>query len=484
MIKSVEFKNFRNLEGKYEFNNTLTVIMGKNNSGKTNLLDGIKLAFSIITNDYFKINKSDFKDSDDSIPICINLELEKDSIPSLNYEDENLIKKCGFSIKIRKTQSGRYAKEISCLNGSIIDFDILRDDPKIPNVYTIPLLRIEDIYTDDLSTGISNFIDSEEKYLELKKDSREAIKKEMETKIDKFQTFCEKFNQKLNIEITEPKFSNEKVYIVDDNSGEKAHNYKIGSGYKSIANIILNTLSEKYNIILIDELENHLHPSIIRTLIRELREVANTIIIATTHSAVVINELKTSELIDISGKRLSELSDKTQTKLNIFLHPGRSELILADNIILVEGYTEELLLNNYLYKNNKNWTIVNVSGVMFEPYIELSKLLSKRLIVVSDNDKALSEKLEPSARFNNLKELCDKNEIRILEVDNTLETDLYQNGYLTKCADLLQQHNDHSTIYIAKKNKKTEIIEKLIEEDINFADWHIIKDIENEFGSN
>lgn len=484
MIKSVEFKNFRNLDRKYEFNNTLTVIMGKNNSGKTNLLDGIKLAFSTITNDYFRINKSDFKDSDDSIPIIINLELEPDSIPSLNYVDENLIKKCGFSIKIRKTQSGRYAKEISCLDGSGIDFDILRDDPKIPNVYTIPLLRIEDIYTDDLSTGISNFIDSEEKYLELKKESKEAIKKEMKTKIDRFQNFCQKFNQKLNIEITEPKITNEKVYIVDDNSGERAHNYKIGSGYKSIANIILNTLSENYNIILIDELENHLHPSIIRTLIRELRGVKNTIIIATTHSAVVINELKTHELIDISGKRLSELSDKNQRKIDIFLHPGRSELILSDNVILVEGYTEELLLNNYLYKNNKNWTIVNVSGVMFEPYIELSKLLSKKLIVVSDNDKALSEKLEPSARFNNLKKLCDENEFLLLEVDNTLETDLYQGGYLVKCIDLLQQHDKHPSIYIAKKNKKTEIIERIIEEGTDLSEWHIIKDIEDEFRSN
>lgn len=484
MIKSIEFNNFRNLKEKYEFNKTLNVIMGKNNSGKTNLLDGIKLAFSTITNDYCKINKSDFKDSDDSIPIIINLELEPDSIPSLNYVDENLIKKCGFSIKIRKTQSGRYAKEISCLDGSSIDFDILRDDTKIPNVYTIPLLRIEDIYTDDLSTGISNFIDSEEKYLELKKESKEAIKREMKTKIDKFQSFCQKFNQKLNIEITEPKITNEKVYIVDDNSGEKAHNYKIGSGYKSIANIILNTLSENYNIILIDELENHLHPSIIRTLIRELRGVTNTIIIATTHSAVVINELKTPELIDISGKRLSELSDKNQRKIDIFLHPGRSELILSDNVILVEGYTEELLLNNYLYKNNKNWTIVNVSGVMFEPYIELSKLLSKKLIVISDNDKVLSEELETSVRFNNLKKLCDENEFRLLEVDNTLETDLYQEGYLVKCIDLLQQHDKHPSIYIAKKNKKTEIIERLIEEGTDLSKWHIIKDIEDEFRSN
>lgn len=88
MIKSIEFNNFRNLKEKYEFNKTLNVIMGKNNSGKTNLLDGIKLAFSTITNDYFKINKSDFKDSDDSIPIIINLELEPDSISSLYIEEK------------------------------------------------------------------------------------------------------------------------------------------------------------------------------------------------------------------------------------------------------------------------------------------------------------------------------------------------------------------------------------------------------------
>ena len=62
MIKSVTFNNNTNLDGKYEFNNTLNVIIGKNNSGKTNLLDGIKLAFSAITNDYFKISDSDFKD--------------------------------------------------------------------------------------------------------------------------------------------------------------------------------------------------------------------------------------------------------------------------------------------------------------------------------------------------------------------------------------------------------------------------------------
>lgn len=481
MIKSVEFINYRNLNRKFEFNNTLNIIFGNNNFGKTNLLDGIRLAFSTITNDYFKISKSDFKNSDDTVPINIKVELEVDSISSLNFFDENGKIKCGFNVFIKKTQNGRYIREVSHLNCSPIDFEILRDDVRLPNVYMIPLARVEDIYTDGLVTGISKFINSEEKYRDLKKDSKNAIKEEIKTKKEEFQNFCKKFNQNLDIELSEPKISDEKVYIVD---GDKEHNYKIGAGYKSIANIILNTLNENYNIILIDEIENHLHPSLIRTLIRELRKIKNTIIIGTTHSPVVINELNMEELIDISGKRLSNISEKNRKKLNVFLHPGRSELMLADNIILVEGYTEELLLNNYLYENNYNWTVVNVAGIMFEPYIELSIFLNKKVIVVSDNDKSLSDTLQPSERFNNLKQLCDNYKIKLLEVDNTLETDLYNNGYLENYKDLLKQHKQHNVIYIAKKNRKTEIAEKLIEDEVDISEWHIIKEIKDEFGGN
>lgn len=482
MIKSVEFKNFRNLNGIYNFDNRLNVIIGKNNSGKTNVLDGIKLAFSTITNDYFKISVSDFRDSIDSKVIEIKIELEYNAIPSLDFIDSNNKKKCGFTVKIRKTQSGRYVKDITLLNGSPVALDILREDPKIPNLYLIPLIRMEDIYTAGLTTGISTFIDSEEKYKELKNESKEAIKKELKNKTDKFKELCCKFNENLDIELTDPKFLNERVYIVD---GKSEHNFNIGAGYKSIANIMLNTLDEKFNIILIDEIENHLHPALIRTLIREIRGVNNTIIISTTHSPVVINELKMEEIIDISGKSINLIEDKNCIrKLNTFLHPGRNELILADNIVLVEGYTEEVLLKYYLSKNNYNWTIINVAGMMFEPYIQLACLLNKKIIVVSDNDKLLSEKQEKSTRFSNLKAICDEKKIKLIEVENTLETDLYINGFLKNCNELLRKHKMHSEYYVAKEKKKVEIAEKLIDEDVDLSNWHVIKEINNEFKSN
>ena len=221
MIKSVTFKNFRNLDGKYEFNNTLNVIIGKNNSGKTNLLDGIKLAFSAITNDYFKISDSDFKDSEDNNVIKISVELQYNSISSLNFDD-NGQNKCGFITCIKKTKSGRYIKTFSLLNGTNIDVDIVREDECIPNLYLIPLIRVEDIYTAGLTTGISTFIDSEERYKELKDDSKKAIKQELASKVNRFKELCKKFNENLDIELTDPKISDEKVYIVD---GNKVHNF-------------------------------------------------------------------------------------------------------------------------------------------------------------------------------------------------------------------------------------------------------------------
>ena len=51
---------------KFIFNDKLNIIIGKNNSGKTNILEGIKLAFRTINNSYIKVDKSDFYKGDDT----------------------------------------------------------------------------------------------------------------------------------------------------------------------------------------------------------------------------------------------------------------------------------------------------------------------------------------------------------------------------------------------------------------------------------
>lgn len=369
------------------------------------------------------------------------------------------------------------------LNGSNIDNEILRNDDNVPNVTIIPLSRIDSLFTIGMTASISNFLNSEEDYRKLKDVSKEQLRKQLKTKIEEFNNFCKKFGQNFDIAFADPKITDEKIYVVDANVNEE-HSYKIGSGYKSVANIIINSMRDGNNIILIDEIENHLHPSLIRTLIREIAGLNNSIVIGTTHSAVVLNELKIEEVIDISGKNLKDLDKNTLQKLNVFLHPGRGEMILADNVILVEGYTEELLLRKYLRDNNRNWTILNVAGVMFEPYIRLSKYLNKHIVVVSDDDKTTTDGKSPSSRFNNLSQLCIKNNIKLIQVDNTLETDLYNSGFLSGCEDFLKQHELYQNIYIAKDKKKIEITNHLIENNMNLSNWHVIREIENEFNCN
>ena len=483
MIKCIKFSNFRNLNGEYYFDQKLNIVIGKNNSGKSNLLDGIRLAFSAINDDYFRVEKSDFAKCNDRVPIVISVELEPDSIPTLNYYDGNGSLKTGFIVTVRKTQRGRYSREVSLLNGSNVDNEILKNDKKVPNVTIIPLSRIDSLFTIGMTASISNFLSSEEDYCKIKEASKEQLKKQLQTKIDEFNGFCKKFGQNFDIEFADPKITDEKIYVVDADINEE-HSYKIGSGYKSVANIIINSMHEGNNIILIDEIENHLHPSLIRTLIREIKTLNNSIVIGTTHSAVVLNELKIEEVIDISGKSLKDLDENTLQKLNAFLHPGRGEIILADNVILVEGYTEEMLLKKYLRENNRNWTILNAAGVMFEPYIKLSKYLKKHVVVISDDDKSTVDGKSPSSRFNALSCLCTEHGIKLIQVDNTLETDLFNNGFLSDCEKYLKKHELYPNICFAKDKKKIKITNYLIENNVDLSTWHVIKEIEDEFKCN
>jgi len=121
---------------------------------------------------------------------------------------------------------------------------------------------------------------------------------------------------------------------------------------------------------------------------------------------------------------------------------------------------------------------------MFEPYILLSSKLGKKVVAVSDNDKALSETKEKSTRYKYLEQLCIEHRIRLIEVENTLESDLFINKYLDGFEELLKSHKKHKEFQIAKDKNKVDIAVKLIEADTDLSDWHVIKRIKDEFQSN
>ena len=485
MIRSVVFQNFRNIKyKKFIFNDKLNIIIGKNNSGKTNILEGIKLAFSAINNSYMRVDKSDFYKGDDDNPIEIILELNKDSIPSFNIPLPDGTKKCGFKVVIKKAPRGRYIKEFFDIEGNTVSRDVVYADDKVPDVYMVPLIRIEDIVSPGLITGVKNLLDSEEAYETFRRSSQEGIKKQISGKAERFKYLAKRFNFDLDIDSTVPEISNEKLYVVD--SEDTAYKHKIGSGYRAIANILLNTLSEKNTIILLDEIENHLHPALLRNLISEMKSEAfkNVFILATTHSPIAVNEFKIKMVADSTKGSVSGLciSDNILNKLDVFLCPGRGEMLVADNIVLVEGYSEEILLRKYVNDNKLNWTIVNVAGIMFEPYVILARALDKKCVVVSDNDRAQSDNgKEPTSRFKNLQTICDESGITLVMVDNTLETDLYNNSKLSEYVGHLKPHKKHTDIMVMKDNKSKASFALEFVDSLDLSDWHVIKEITDAF---
>ena len=81
----------------------------------------------------------------------------------------------------------------------------------------------------------------------------------------------------------------------------------------------------------------------------------------------------------------------------------------------------------------------------------------KKIVVISDDDRSETENDKPTARFNNLQSLCEKNKIPIIATNNTIETDLYESGLLTGMDGFLTTKKKFNTEYrIAKDKKKTE----------------------------
>ena len=482
MIEKISFTNYRNLDGKtYTFKDNLSVVIGKNGDGKTNILEGIKLAFSSFDGSYMRVNKSDFKNSDDSTPITIAIKLKPGSIPSFNLPQVDGKNICGFQIVISRMNNGYYRKRFYNYDGTNINSDVVTEDSNIPKTYMVPMIRIEDIYSPGLTTKLENFMD-EAQYLAFRNQINEGITNQISRTAKNFRDLCRKFNKSLDITVSDPEMNRERLYVVD---GKSEHNLNIGSGYKSIANIVLCSMGGSSNIILIDEVENHIHPALLRSLINELRVLKNTFILMSTHSPVVINEFTIEDIIDAQiGNLCSVIKDeKIRRKINTFLHPGRAELLLADNVVLVEGFTEELILRNYIVKRRFNWTVVNVAGVMFEPYIKLCAEMKKKVVVVSDDDRVQGDNGDASSqRFENLQEICQEKSIKLVQVYNTLESDLYKNGYLNadEFIKLIKVHEKYQSIYIAKDKKKVEIVQKLLESGTDLSNWHVVQEIENE----
>lgn len=167
--------------------------------------------------------------------------------------------------------------------------------------------------------------------------------------------------------------------------------------------LALDRKAEASDVILIEEPENHLSFSSMNKLIDKIAaKCAGKQIVITTHSAYVLNKLGIEKVFLLhNGKTtsLAELPGDTQNYFKKLSGYDTLRLILADWAILVEGPSDELIVQKaYLVKHGKlpiqqGVDVINVRGLSFSRFLDIAVLLKKRVAVVTDNDGDYQKKV-------------------------------------------------------------------------------------------
>lgn len=150
------------------------------------------------------------------------------------------------------------------------------------------------------------------------------------------------------------------------------------------------------HLILIEEAENHLSFSNLNALISHIAERRGSRqLVITTHSSFVLNKLGVESVVLFhrgSSIRLNALTSRTQ---DYFMRlPGHDtlRLILAQRSILVEGPSDELIVQAAFKKQHGKMPleagidVISVNSLAFKRFLEIAVLLDRTVAVVTDND--------------------------------------------------------------------------------------------------
>lgn len=190
-----------------------------------------------------------------------------------------------------------------------------------------------------------------------------------------------------------------------------------GNGEQNMLKILLalSRKAEDAHVILIEEPENHLSFSSLNHLIRKIADKCEgRQVIITTHSSYVINKLGLEQLLLISNHqltRLKDLPDDTQTYFMKLSGYDTLRMVLAKKVILVEGPSDELIVQR-AYKDfhhrrpiEDGVDVINIRGLSFKRFLDIAALLGKPTMVVTDNDgepAAVDAKYAPYAGHANI----------------------------------------------------------------------------------
>jgi putative ATP-dependent endonuclease of the OLD family len=154
---------------------------------------------------------------------------------------------------------------------------------------------------------------------------------------------------------------------------------------------------ESIEVLLLEEPENHLSHGNMLQLVDKLSDPGNKQLFVATHSSLVCSrlDLRKAILLDNDGG-VATLAELESSTAEFFCKAPDSHVLeyaMSKRVILVEGDAEYILIAK-LYQSSTGSTlerdgvhVISVGGTSFKRYLALAKLLKIKTAIVRDNDK-------------------------------------------------------------------------------------------------
>lgn len=171
----------------------------------------------------------------------------------------------------------------------------------------------------------------------------------------------------------------------------------VGKGEQNSVKVklALETSAERH-LVMIEEAENHLSHSNLNALIEHISaHRGDRQLIITTHSSFVLNKLGIENVLlfgRTASATLNELTPDTQDYFRKLPGHDTLRMILAQRTILVEGPSDELIVQAAFRKRHgamplaAGVDVISVRALAFKRFLEIAARLNLRTDVLTDND--------------------------------------------------------------------------------------------------
>lgn len=501
-LSKVHICNYRSIKDITFSLADFTVLFGMNDSGKSNILNALKLGLGNVSVDKNDVHDSPRYPFTQQTSICIDLmfiPLDADSKQASSFDDlwgfqfgtnisvdttgnEFFAYRTEYSFDEERDEYVRERKVITEWSSEKIEtgtsvgyktlnaFDFIlidaqrdiasdiRDRTSVwsKQISKIKLSREAKTDIEAQLTSLSDRIIEESPFLQgVANDLVSATNKNSAIQISPITRNVDDLYKGLDIFVAQKDASSFPIA----NLGLGTRSRAVFTSTKSIINARISLVKEVpyFCLVAFEEPEAHVYPNAQKRLMQDFSKISGQKI-TTTHSPYLLMSSKLESLVHVSmieGTSFCapfadlSLEQEELRQIERYVLSTRGDILFSDAVILAEGETEEqalpIFMTDYFGTNPSTLgiNVVGVGGQNYYPFLKLLEAAGIKWYIFSDGEQKtitdLKRTLKKLRGSDSLPNLTEYPNIFILENSNNFETYLIEQGYSAEITAAINQ---------------------------------------------